>query len=88
MIEQDLLPAFQRFAPEVIIVSSGFDAHKDDDMADMKVTTEGFAWIMRKIVEMAEAYCQGRLISVLEGGYSLERLPELAADHVKILLDA
>ena len=57
-------------------------------MADMRVTTEGFAWIMREIVKMAARYSNGRLISVLEGGYALDRLPELAADHVRILLEA
>ncbi len=88
IIEQDMLPAFEPFAPEVIIVSTGFDAHKDDDMADMRLTTEGFAWIMREIVKLAEHHSNGRLISVLEGGYALDRLPELAADHVRILLEA
>jgi acetoin utilization deacetylase AcuC-like enzyme len=88
LMEKDLLPAFKSFAPQVIIVSTGFDAHKDDEMADMRVTTEGFAWIMRTIMKMAEAYSYGRVLSVLEGGYSLDRLPELGAGHVKILLDA
>lgn len=88
LIEKDLLPAFKSFAPQVIIVSTGFDAHKDDEMADMRVTTEGFAWIMRTIMKMAEAYSYGRVLSVLEGGYSLDRLPELGAGHVKVLLDA
>ncbi len=88
LFEQDLLPAFEKFVPEVIIVSTGFDAHKEDDMADMRVTTEGFAWIMRSIMKLADTYAQGRLLSVLEGGYALDRLPELAADHVRIMLDA
>jgi acetoin utilization deacetylase AcuC-like enzyme len=88
LIEKDLLPAFKSFVPQVIIVSTGFDAHKDDDMADMRVTTEGFAWIMRTIMQMADAYTHGRVLSVLEGGYALDRLPELAAGHVKIMLDA
>ncbi len=87
LIENDLLPAFERFEPEVIIVSAGFDAHVDDDMSDIKVTTEGFSWIMRKIYDMAEKYSRGRIISVLEGGYSLARLPKLAKDHVEILLN-
>lgn len=87
LIENDLLPAFERFEPEVIIVSAGFDAHVDDDMSDIKLTTEGFSWIMRKIYDMAEKYSGGRIISVLEGGYSLARLPELAKNHVEILLN-
>jgi acetoin utilization deacetylase AcuC-like enzyme len=56
-------------------------------MSDMTLSTEGFSWIMRKIMEIADKHAGGRVISVLEGGYSLARLPELAANHVKILLD-
>ena len=77
----------QRFHPEFILLSTGFDAHQDDDMADMQLSTEGYSWIMRYVVALAEQYTGGRLISVLEGGYCLKRLPELAANHVKILLD-
>ena len=88
LIQRDLLPAFKQFNPEVILVSAGFDAHMDDDMSDMKLSTEGFSWIMQKLVEMARQYSKGRIISVLEGGYSLDRLPELAARHVEILLNA
>jgi acetoin utilization deacetylase AcuC-like enzyme len=87
LIERDLLPAFEKFEPEVILVSTGFDAHVDDEMSIMDLSTEGFSWIMKKIVAMAERYAKGRLISVLEGGYELERLPELAENHVKILLN-
>jgi acetoin utilization deacetylase AcuC-like enzyme len=88
LLQRDLLPAFKGFNPEVILVSAGFDAHTDDDMSDMKLTTEGFSWIMQKIVAMARQYSKGRIISILEGGYSLERLPELARNHVEILLNA
>jgi acetoin utilization deacetylase AcuC-like enzyme len=87
LIEKDLLPAFRSFMPQVIILSTGFDAHQDDEMADMRVTTEGFAWMMRTMMALAETCSGGRLLSVLEGGYALERLPELGAGHVKILLD-
>jgi acetoin utilization deacetylase AcuC-like enzyme len=87
LIERDLVPAFERFRPEVILVSAGFDAHIDDDMSDINLSTEGFSWIMRKLVDMADKYSNGRIISILEGGYSLERLPELIRNHVQILLD-
>lgn len=85
--ERDLIPAFDNFMPEFILLSTGFDAHKDDDMADMELTTEGYARLMRMIVEMADRYAGGKVVSVLEGGYCLERLPELGADHVRILLN-
>jgi acetoin utilization deacetylase AcuC-like enzyme len=87
LLQKDLFPAFADFKPEVILVSSGFDAHIDDNMSDIKLTTAGFTWIIEKIVEMANQYARGRLISVLEGGYSIKRLPELARNHIEILLN-
>lgn len=86
LLEKDLFPAFDEFKPEVIIVSAGFDAHMDDDMSDIHLSTEGFSWIMERIVEMADRFSKGRLLSVLEGGYSLKRLPELAKNHVSTLM--
>jgi len=88
LIESDLLPAFEIFKPEFIIVSTGFDGHVEDDMSDITLTTDWYSWIMKTIMQMADKYAGGRLISVLEGGYCLERLGELAANHVSILLDA
>jgi acetoin utilization deacetylase AcuC-like enzyme len=82
-----LVVDFKKFEPEFIIVSTGFDAHVDDDMSDIRLSTEWFTWMMKQIMEMADSYCNGRLVSVLEGGYSLRRLPELARNHVKVLLD-
>ena len=87
LLQKDLFPVFADFKPEVILVSTGFDAHIDDNMSDIKLTTEGFTWIIEKIVEMANQYSQGRLISVLEGGYSIKRLPELTRNHVEVLLN-
>jgi len=88
LIESDLLPAFEKFKPQVILVSIGFDGHKDDDMSDIMLTTDGYSWIMKTIMGLGEKYASGRVISVLEGGYCLERLGELAANHVQILLEA
>ena len=86
LIQRDLIPVIEAFSPEVIIVSAGFDAHVDDDMSDIKLSTQGYTRIMERIVALAELYSNGRVISVLEGGYCLKRLPELAASHVKVLL--
>jgi len=85
-IETFFLPAIESFKPQVILVSAGFDAHADDDMSDICLSTAGFAWIMEYIVALAERYAGGRLVSILEGGYALKRLPELARDHVLALL--
>ena len=86
LIEKDLIPAFEHFQPEVILVSAGFDAHEDDDMSNINLSTSGYSWIMNRVMGLAERYAQGRLISILEGGYSLSRLPELACNHLEILL--
>jgi acetoin utilization deacetylase AcuC-like enzyme len=86
LLKRDHIPAFEAFRPEVILVSAGFDAHVDDDMSDINLSTDGFSWIMKGIVEMAGKYSGGRIISILEGGYCIKRLPELARNHVEILL--
>ena len=86
LIQRDFIPVIEAFSPEVIIVSTGFDAHVDDIMSDIKLSTKGYTRIMERIVALAELYSNGRVISLLEGGYCLTRLPELAANHVKVLL--
>lgn len=86
-IQRDLIPAIEMFNPEVLMVSAGFDAHVDDTMSDVNLSTEGYTWMIRTVKQLADRYCGGRLVSVLEGGYCLERLPELAANHVKVLLE-
>ena len=87
LLQSDLLPAFERFKPEVILVSTGFDGHQSDDMSDVSLTTEGYSWIMETIMQLGRQHADGRVISVLEGGYCLEKLGELAANHVRILLE-
>ena len=69
------------------MLSTGFDAHMDDDMSGVNLSTEGYSWIMKQVVALAERYAGGRLISILEGGYCLKRLPELARNHMEILLN-
>lgn len=87
LFETDMHPSFDRFQPEFLLVSTGFDAHEDDEMSDVNLTTEGYSWIIREIMKLAHKHCGGRLVSVLEGGYCLPRLPELAANHVRVLLN-
>ena len=71
----------------MILVSAGFDGHADDDMSDINLTTEWYTWMMKTVMDLGDRYAGGRVISVLEGGYCLERLPELARNHVAVLLD-
>ncbi|MFZ7127038.1 MAG: histone deacetylase family protein [Desulfobacterales bacterium] len=86
-IEEELVSDFEAFRPQFILLSTGFDAHEDDDMSDVRLSTEGFSWLGKQVVQLADRFAEGRLVSVLEGGYCLQRLPELAANHVRILLN-
>ncbi|MGD8992106.1 MAG: histone deacetylase [Desulfobacterales bacterium] len=87
-LQRDLVPVFADFKPQVILVSAGFDAHIEDNMSDIKLTSDGFTWIIKLVVQLAAEHSQGRLVSVLEGGYSIRRLPELARNHINALLEA
>jgi len=82
-----ILPALERFAPGLLIVSAGFDAHKADPLAQLRVETADFAWLTAKLLDVARRHCGGRLVSLLEGGYDLDALAESAAAHVRVLMD-
>ena len=83
-----ILPALDRFAPGLLIVSAGFDAHKADPLAQLRVETTDYAWITKELLRIATVHCGGRLVSVLEGGYDLEALAASAAAHVRTLMQA
>jgi len=70
-----IIPKIQAFKPEFIIISAGFDAHRDDPLAGICLSTEFFGWMTRRMMEMTDRFCQGRMISILEGGYNLNMLP-------------
>lgn len=74
--EDRVLPAIQVFRPDLIVVSAGFDAHAEDPLANMRVTTDGFRWMAGMIADMALDVCEGRLALALEGGYNLQSLGE------------
>lgn len=84
--EQMLGPAMERFRPEFVLVSNGFDAHRDDPLADLQLTDEGFRFMMRFSADLADAYCGGRIVSILEGGYERESLTRCAEIHIRELL--
>ena len=81
-----ILPALDKFAPQLIIVSAGFDAHKADPLAQLRVETADFAWLTEMLMDRAGVHCRGRLVSILEGGYDLKALAECAAAHVRTLM--
>jgi acetoin utilization deacetylase AcuC-like enzyme len=81
-----ILPALDTFAPELIIVSAGFDAHRRDPLAQLRLETEDYAWISREILALADKHTGGKLVSSLEGGYDLEALAAATAAHVQVLM--
>lgn len=83
--ESTILPALDAFAPELLIVSAGFDAHHLDPLAALDLATDDYAWITRKLVALAEKHAQGRVVSALEGGYSLQALRESVSAHCREL---
>jgi acetoin utilization deacetylase AcuC-like enzyme len=83
-----LIPAADAFQPDFVIVSAGFDAHKDDPLAGMGLTEEGYADLTRMVVSIAKRHSQGRLLSCLEGGYNLPALSASVERHVLALLDS
>jgi acetoin utilization deacetylase AcuC-like enzyme len=84
--ESVILPRLRAFAPEIIVISAGFDAHMRDPLASLNLLEPDFAWVTQKIMEVADASAQGRIVSVLEGGYDLEGLSQSAAAHVTALM--
>ena len=82
-----ILPALDAFAPDLIIISAGFDAHKADPLAQLRLETSDFAWITGRLMALSRIHCGGRLVSLLEGGYDLDALAASAAAHVRVLME-
>ena len=83
-----ILPAINRFKPEVVLVSAGFDAHQADPLGQIDLSTEFFGWMSMRMMEVADQHADGRLISLLEGGYNLHYLPLCVSIHLQTLLNA
>ena len=83
--EEIVLPALESFAPELVMISAGFDAHRLDPLANLQFDADDYAWITTRLVELAGRHAQGRVVSSLEGGYSLTALRESVAAHVAAL---
>jgi acetoin utilization deacetylase AcuC-like enzyme len=84
--EEQILPALNGFEPELLFISAGFDAHDDDPLAQLCLLEEDFAWATSKIREVANAHAKGRIVSVLEGGYSLTALGTSVEAHLQAML--
>lgn len=87
-MENELLPALRAFGPELVIISAGFDAHELDPLGGLNFNDDDFHWITRELMAVADASAHGRVVSVLEGGYSLEGLASGTAAHVRALMQA
>jgi acetoin utilization deacetylase AcuC-like enzyme len=82
---EEWLPALNEFKPELVLFSAGFDAHLEDDMAMLRFTDGDYAWVTEQVKSVAERYAKGRMVSMLEGGYSLSALGRSAVQHIKVL---
>jgi acetoin utilization deacetylase AcuC-like enzyme len=84
--ESVILPRLRNFSPDLIVISAGFDAHRRDPLANLELVEADFAWVTQKLMEVADGSAEGRVVSVLEGGYDLEGLSQSVAAHVTALM--
>jgi acetoin utilization deacetylase AcuC-like enzyme len=86
--EREILPALSTFGPELVIISAGFDAHRDDPLAQLRLDETDFAWATQSLCAIAKQSCEGRVVSSLEGGYDLAATARSAGAHVRALMAA
>ena len=87
LIETHWIPRLEEFKPEMIFISAGFDAHRDDDMGQMGLVEQDYAWITSRIKDIASRHSKGRIVSSLEGGYNLNALARSVEAHIRVLAD-
>lgn len=87
LIENLWIPRLEEFKPEMIFISAGFDAHKDDDLGQLGLIEQDYAWITQRIKDVARRHSKGRIVSSLEGGYNLKALARSVEAHVRVLAD-
>jgi acetoin utilization deacetylase AcuC-like enzyme len=84
--EQTILPRLREFGPDMVVISAGFDAHLRDPLANLNLVEADYAWVTQKLMEIADAKANGRVVSLLEGGYDLQGLAASVAAHVTALM--
>lgn len=84
-IENSWLPAIQNFKPQLIIISAGFDAHREDEMGELNLEDDDYYWVTNFLMEQARSFCDGKVVSVLEGGYNLNSLARSVHRHIEAL---
>ena len=87
-IQDHCLPALRAFRPELLLISAGFDAHREDHLAGLELTDDDYAWVTVELCKIASEYAGGRMVSALEGGYALPALGRSASRHVAAMLQA
>ena len=87
-VMEQWLPALEAFRPQLVYISAGFDAHREDDMGNLGLVEADYAWVTQQLMKVAEKHCHGRVISCLEGGYVLSPLARSVAAHVRVLIGA
>ncbi|OQX33593.1 MAG: deacetylase, partial [Candidatus Sedimenticola endophacoides] len=85
-VERHWLPAVDAFAPQLILVSAGFDAHREETLAGLRLGSSDYRWVSERIVELAARHAAGRIVSALEGGYALTALGRCALTHLRVLM--
>jgi acetoin utilization deacetylase AcuC-like enzyme len=85
LIEQQWMPALEAFRPQMLFISAGFDAHREDELGQMGLVEADYAWITRRLMDVADVHAQGRIVSCLEGGYHLSALARSVAAHLREL---
>jgi acetoin utilization deacetylase AcuC-like enzyme len=86
-VERVWMPALDRFKPEMVFVSAGFDAHREDPLAYLKLEDDDYRWVTERLLEVAERHSKGRVVSTLEGGYNVQALGRCVVEHVGAMLD-
>ncbi|KUM04960.1 histone deacetylase family protein [Chromobacterium subtsugae] len=86
-VENVWLPLLHDFQPQMLFISAGFDAHREDDMGSLGLVESDYEWVTRHLMQIADQYCAGRVVSVLEGGYDLSALGRSVAAHIRALSD-
>ena len=83
-----ILPRLRDYKPGLVIISAGFDAHARDPLANLNLVEADFAWVTQQLLDVADQYCDGNVVSLLEGGYDLQGLSQSVAAHVTELMKA
>jgi acetoin utilization deacetylase AcuC-like enzyme len=87
LIDAMWMPRLEEFAPQMVFVSAGFDAHREDELGQLGLVEADYEWITRRIKQVADRHARGRIVSCLEGGYNLGALARSVAVHLRVLAE-